>query len=341
MRPTQNQLQYPRDLPQPQTTGAPPPSGEVGVGSDGQSLEIPKYIPIFKEPVTNVVVPKATPLADPSTVTIPLRLPQGTFGPFILQGMWAMLAIVPDGGTPADYPLIWADPDAGMLSDSAPTATGPPSFIGPQEGPNFLYTLKIRNVVVQQFHHSHFKDHWRVLSMPVELPDGVSAELEVTRLKCDRFAEDTTVYLFAGLFGRQRQIFPPPFNIDSCNEPVRPIAYTTGKVEIPTSATGTGVLAPPTSVKVPITNRHPTILDELVFSGPQHNYVKVSYQLGSLMTDYVPGRLLNYLHGGRTPAPILIDAPSDVTVELAQPLTVPNQPASFAAIDLAGGAYGW
>ena len=319
--------------------------GKVGVGSDGVGLELPKYIPIFKEPedAADIVVPKATPLNDPDTETIQFRLPQGTFGPMIVQGMWLMLAVPASTGTPADYPLIWADPDAGLLSDASPTALGPPSFLGCQEGPNFLYTLTVQNNVIAQFHHSSFKDNWRVLPLPVELPDGANAELKITRLasKAGGFLEDETVYLFAGIFGRQRQIIPPPFDIDSCEQPVRPIAYTTGRVAVPTSATGTGLLAPPISVDISLTNRHPTIIDEIVLSGMQHVYIKISYELGFFMTDYIPGRVLNFLHGGRTPAPILLNAPSRMTFEFAQPLVVADQPEATVAVDIAGGAYGF
>lgn len=313
-----------------------------GVGSDGVGLEIPKYIPIFQEPDT-VVVPKATPLNDPDSVTIQFRLPQGTFGPMVVQGMWIMLAVPASTGTPEDYPLIWADPDAGLLSDSCPTALGPPSFLGCQEGPNFLYTLTIQNNVVAQFHHSSFKDNWRVLPLPVELPDGANAELTVTRAKSKvgGFAEDIPVYLFAGIFGRQRQIIPPPFDIDSCEQPVRPLAYTTGRVSVPTSATGTGILGPSAYHEISLTNRHPTIIDEIVLSGMQHVYVKISYELGFFMTDFIPGRVLNFLHGGRTPAPILMNAPTRMSFEFAQPLVVANQPEALVAVDIAGGGYGF
>lgn len=318
---------------------------KFGVGSDGVGLEIPKYIPIFKEPddPDDIVVPKATPLEDPDAVTIQFRLPQGTFGPMVVQGMWVMLAIPGTGANAAEYPLIWADPDAGLLSDSCPTATAPPSFRGCQEGPNFLYTLSIQNQVVQQFHHSHFKDNWRVLPMPVELPDGANGELTIRRLKSktDGFAEDQTVYLFAGLFGRQRQIIPPPFDINSCEQPVRPLAYTTGRLSIPTSDTGTGILAPSLTDEITLTNRHPTIIDEIVFSGMQHVYLKISYELGFFMTDFIPGRVLNFLHGGRTPAPILMNAPTRMTFEFAQPLIVADQPEATVAVDVAGGSYGW
>lgn len=319
----------------------PPQSDYVGVGSDGVSLEIPKYIPIFKEPPTGIVVPKATPLNDPSSVSIQFRIPQGTFGPMVILGMWAILAIPGTGANANEYPLIYADPDAGIMSDSSGTPTAPPGFVGPQEGCNFLYTLKIRDVVVAQYHHAHFKDNWRLLSMPIEVPDGANGELIVQRLDCSEFADGETVYLFAGIFGRQRQIIPPPFHIDSCNQPVRPVAYTSGRLTVPTSTAGTGIMGPTTSVPLVLTNRHPTIIDEVVYSGMQHVYIKYGYELGNFMTDWVPSRLLNFLHSGRTPAPILMNAPSRVTFELAQPLIVANQPVARAAIDIAGGSYGW
>jgi len=332
---------------QPPPPPPPPPAiplvdRPVGTGSDGVNLEIPKIIPVFAVPPGGSAVPLATPIPDPSHVSIDFKIPQGAYGTFVMLGWYAIFCRPGEGENAGNYPLVWMDPDAGVSSDIEGNPVDPPFFVGAREGCNILYSLNIAEENIVVAHHGHYKDNWRLLPFPIEVPGGAKGRLTVTRLNCQRFAPDETVYLYFGIFGRQRTVLPPPFEVTSCDQPTRLISYTTGRLEVPADNTlGLGTLSRAVSREISITNRHPTLIDGMIHTGADHLMVKVSWQQGSMMEDWVPARLLNFLRSGRTPAPILVSAPTNLKVDYTQPLVVPNQPSYFAALDVEGGAYGW
>jgi len=332
----------PRNPNSPPSPAAPPPSNQAGTSLDPTRVEYPKIIPIFREPdnPADLIVPKATPIPDPCEIEIPFQIPRGQHGPFIWQGIYLMLAVLGTEDEAPDYPLIWADPDHGVFSDEVGTLSGPPPFIGAEEGYNFTCVFDFAGDHIFRTHVIQRND-WRVMSVHQGLPAGQAGKLTIIRNKCDRFAPDTTVYLFAGLFGRMVYTFPPPYPVDSTTEPIRIVSEITGPLVCP-GGTGPGVFGQPNISNIPLRRRHPSIVDTLLYSGQQHLYTRIGWQGGiRLNDDYIPARLFHRSRGGRLAAPMLVVGGTNVEVELLQPLVLDvEQGDAIGAFEIEGGSYG-
>jgi len=308
-------------------------------------LESPMYLPIFRETAVTgaTVVPKATPIPAQGKVQVAVDLPQGNIVGFTILGWWAFYAVLASEEKDAAYPLIWADPDAGIANDMVPIPpAGAPGFIGAREGHRFTYSIKIAGVpTVPNTKHGQFKDSWRTLPVPIEVPAGAHVELTVIREQCVNFAPDSTVYLFFGLFGRERYTYPPPEQIDSTRQPVKNAFETTDTVLVP-AGNGDGIMGRSVIAPVNLPGRHPVVLDGINHTGDDQPYVKFYWTNGRAMPDFVPARLFNWNHSGRLVAPILSKAPTEIQVEYASPL-IDNldTPERSCCMGFEGGYYGW
>jgi len=313
----------------------------------GVFLESPFYLPVFDEdtaaPPPPPIVPKATPIPPQGKVELSFFLPQGNIVGYTILGWWAFYAVLSTETPNPLFPLVWADPDAGIANDMLPIPpAGNPGFIGAREGHRFSYSLMIGgNPTIDRTHHGQYKDHWRTLPVPIEVPSGAEGKLTIIREACTNFAPDDYVYLFFGLFGRERYTFPPPEEIDSTRQPTRNIFMSTGTVAVPAGA-GAGIMGQSVITPVRFPVRHPIVLDGIVHTGDDQVYLKFYWQNGRAMPDFVPARLFNWNHSGRLVAPIVTKAPTEIQCEYAQPL-IDNldQPARSCALGFEGGGYGW
>lgn len=334
----------------------PPPMVLPGatVGQNpGQYIDVPYFLPVFKEPATGVVIPLTTPLRNGETVSIPFTTPKPQLGDFTMQGWWAWLVVPnPDVESRATAPLMFVEPNGGVFSASLPLPPPTPEFIGAQEGNRFRYVLQVSENLAVPINdvHSHSNYMINPLSVgPIRVPAGASCLLTVTREDCTQFfpfvSDDDPgiVYLMFGVFGTVRYNIPPAYDPSSCVAPVTVIEVTSGQVVVPSSP-NLGRISAVTSVRLPINKKHPADIYQLRYAGSEHLMLKASWQngLGAMTSDYIPARLFNrVITGGVLPQLIRVMAPTSLDLEVVMPVVVADQAEAEGRFSMGVGLYGY
>lgn len=321
----------------------PGTAGARSLNVTPNKLVIPQFVPIFDPQRPNGVVPFSTQLIAPGdSREIYFEIPRGPLGPFVVIGFWAMLCAPAEDVAANTHPLVWLDPDADVYSDVEGTPLAPPDFIGPRAGDRFTYILEIAGDKIDETHHGHLTNCLRTIPIPIQVPSGAQGKFTVIRQPSARFAPDTDVYLLCGLFGRLHHTIVPPFPLDACRVPVRPVAYTTRSVTIPAPGTGTlGQLGRAITVPIDVVDMFPTVFSHLLWAGASHCFMRFSWQVGFMSSDFVPVKLFQYLTaGGWLPAPVLTNGSTRFNVELAQASIIDDQPDFTGAVSIEGASYG-
>lgn len=339
--------------PAPQTTGAPPiqvgttgdPGPRTSLNVTPNKLVIPQFTPIFNRDNPNNVLPNSIELPGAGgVVEVAFEIPRGQLGPYVVIGMYLMLCAPAADVDAGDHPIAWLDPDVGVYSDVEGTPVAPPDTIGPRAGQNFQYSLELANDLMLVTHHGHLNNNLRTIPLPVQIPSGAQGKLTIVRTPNARFREDLPVYLYAGLFGRLHHTVVPPFPLDACRVPVRPQSFTSTEITVPAPPVGTplGSFGIPVQVPIDVTEQFPTVFSHLLFTGPDHLFMKFSWTVGNMMNDYVPAKVFQYLTaGGWLPAPVLTNGSTQFIAELVQPAVVAAQTNQTAAISIEGASYGF
>lgn len=322
----------------------------------GVYIDVPFFLPVYDDevegefngtPIQNLA--KLSPLPNPGSRVITFQTPRSPFGDFTLMGWWAFLcAINEDPATAPANPLVWVDPDEGVMSDALPgPALNPPGFIGAQEGDLFDYNLRVDQVDVINTIHSHTNRNLRPLNGgPYRIAAGSECKLTVFRRQNIRFLPDTLVYLSFGLFGAVRYLVPPPYKPDACAKGVRPAEFKQASFEVPgvTGAGDIGTLARETSSSINVALQHPIDFYNLVFAGAEHLYCKLGWTtgLGAIANDFIPARLLKYaISGGQLPQPIKVKGQTQIEITATQPIVVADQLPARGRFAVGGVSYGW
>lgn len=323
----------------------------------GVYIDVPFFLPVYNDevpgefpvgtPIQNL--PKLTPLPNPSSQVITFETPRSPFGDFTLQGFWAWLcAINLDPATAPANPLVWVDPDEGVISDALPgPSLAPPDFIGAQEGNLFDYNLRVDTVDVINTIHSHTNRNLVPLNGgPYRIAAGTDCKLTIFRRTNVNFFPNTLLYLSFGLFGSIRYLVPPPYKPDACAQGVRPAEFKQESFEVATdtAAGAIGSLSRNTLSSINVALQHPIDFFNLRFAGAEHMFCRLGWQTGTgaLANDYVPARLFKYpISGGQLPQPIKVKGQCRVDIDAVQPIVVANQLPAAGRFALGGVSYGW
>lgn len=336
-----------------QAPQAQPLPGAGPAQDPGVYIDVPFFLPVYDDEVEgefNAVpiqnLSHLTPLPNPGSRVITFQTPRSPFGDFTLMGWWAFLAAInQDPATAVNNPLVWVDPDEGVISDALPgPPLNPPGFIGAQEGDLFDYNLRVDQVDVINTFHSQTNRNLRPLNGgPYRIAAGSECKLTVFRRTNINFLPDTLVYLSFGLFGAVRYLVPPPYKPDACAVPVRPAEFKQASFEVPGSS-DIGGLARETSSVINVALQHPIDFYNLTFGGAEHMYCKLGWTtgMGAIANDFIPARIFKYaISGGQLPQPIKVKGQTQIEITATQPIVVANQNPARGRFAIGGGSYGW
>lgn len=322
----------------------------------GVFIDVPFFLPVYNDavegqfngaPIQNLA--KLTPFPNPSSQTITFQTPRSPFGDFTLMGWWAWwCAINEDNATAPANPLVWVDPDEGVVSDALPgPPLNPPGFIGAQEGDLFDYNLRVDQVDVINTIHSHNNRNLRPLNGgPYRIAAGSECKLTVFRRTNINFLPNTLLYLAFGLFGSVRYLVPPPYKPDACATGVRPAEFKQPSFEVPSDVAvgAVGTLSRATLSNINVALQHPIDFFNLTYAGAEHMFCRVGWSTGTgvLANDYIPARIFKYgVSGGQLPQPIKVKGQTQIEIEAAQPIVVDNQVPARGRFAVGGVSYGW
>lgn len=319
-------------------------NGLIGVGATGTLLEVPFFLPVYDGDTANEV-PFSIKLKNPDTNVFKFNLPNNGEKNYIITGWYAVLARRVEVA-PNQFRLIFIEPDAQLITSDENLASVPNYQYGYQAGNLFQFSWQMGDINFGSYHFAHKHYHWRRFPISQAMPAGVQAQLSLVlgkdSTKWLEFFYTGNTYLFVGLIGKRELTVPPPFNIDSSLMPVRNLSYSLHNLKIPNSLS-VGNLSRTSRQAIKLTNRHPTIMDELVITGELDGiYVKADWYNGNLCDTWLPAVLFEYLRsGGIMPCPIFIAGNSQVNFDIAQGIRQASDNQALISLDLSGGCYGF
>lgn len=318
----------------------------MGTGATGKLLEMPFYLPIF-DGLSSNEVPFSIKLTNPDTQVFKFQIPNNGETNVIVTGWYAMLVrrVEAEAGK---WRLVVVDTDSQNITDnSIPTAT-PVYQYGYQSGGLIQYTWQLGDINFGSYHHGHKPYHWRLFAVSQSIPAGASGQLSIlldrVATKWMEFFYSGNFYLYCGLIGRRELTVPPPFNIDSSLIPVKNIGQSLHRLTVPNS-NAIGSLGSSSRQSIKLTNRHPTLIDQVVISGELDGvYIKCDWNNGNLCDNWLPALLFAFQRSaGLIPCPIFMAGNTNINFDIAQGLRLSTTPdnAALISIDISGASYGF
>lgn len=316
----------------------------IGTGSTGVLLEVPFFQPIY-DGLSSNEVPFSIKLNNPDTNVFKFNLPNNGEKNYIITGWYAILAKRVEVA-PNQFRLIFIEPDTQLYTQDESLASVPNLIYGYQAGNLFQFSWQLGDINFGSYHFAHKHYHWRRFPIAQAMPAGVQGQLSLLfsrdNTKWLEFLYGQNLYLFVGLIGKRELTVPPPFNIDSSLMPVRNLGYSLHCLKTQNS-NSVGSLSVSNRQNIKLTNRHPTIIDELVFTGEIDGiYVKSDWYNGNICDTWLPAILFEYLRsGGIMPCPIFVSGNCFINFDLAQGIRQNGDNQAIFSIDIAGGCYGF